>query len=199
MAASRAARARRLSRRPGVEDGGQIDEAAVDGDVGEVGDPQLVGPGGNDVPGPIGEDGAAMTGVGGHDEAAFALGQEAILAHQPLYPLAVDHQPVVAELGGHPAVAIGRHGSLDGPQALDQSLAIDGLAIGAAGLGPVVVARARDVHEPTALSDAETTGPLTTEGGSALRWRSAAEVFLSSSFSIASCPILRSRAAIRAS
>jgi hypothetical protein len=42
--------------RPGIQDGSQVDEAARDGHVGQVGDPELVRAIGNDILGQVGID-----------------------------------------------------------------------------------------------------------------------------------------------
>ena len=45
--------------RPGIQDGGQIDEAARDGDIGQVRDPELVRAIGNQILGQVGKIGPA--------------------------------------------------------------------------------------------------------------------------------------------
>ena len=47
--------------RPGIQDGGQIDEAARDGDVGQVRDPELVRALGNKILGQVGKIGPAWS------------------------------------------------------------------------------------------------------------------------------------------
>ena len=51
--------------RPGVEDGRQIDEAGRDGDVGDVGDPELVRARRHYVLGQVREDRPVVVAVGG--------------------------------------------------------------------------------------------------------------------------------------
>ena len=51
--------------RPGIENGCQIDEADRDGDVGDVGDPELVGAGRHYVLGQVREDRPVVVAVGG--------------------------------------------------------------------------------------------------------------------------------------
>jgi hypothetical protein len=51
--------------RPGIENGRQIDEAGRDGDVGDVGDPELVGSCQHNVFRQVGEDRPVMVAVGG--------------------------------------------------------------------------------------------------------------------------------------
>ena len=51
--------------RPGIENGGQIDEAGRDGDVSDVGDPELVRTRRQHVLGKVGKDRPVMVAVGG--------------------------------------------------------------------------------------------------------------------------------------
>ncbi len=56
--------------RPRIKDGGEIDEAAWNRDIGEIGDPQLIGAVGNDILGQIREDQSSMVAVGRNDIAS---------------------------------------------------------------------------------------------------------------------------------
>ena len=58
--------------RPRVHDRREVDEAAEDGDVGQIGNPELVRAIDLALPGAIGEDRFVMIAVGGGDEAAPA-------------------------------------------------------------------------------------------------------------------------------
>ncbi len=54
--------------RPGIEDRRQVDEAAGNRDVGDIGDPQLIGAGQADMLGKVCEDRAIVIAIGGHHE-----------------------------------------------------------------------------------------------------------------------------------
>ena len=84
--------------RPGVEDDGEIDEAGRDGDIGDVGDPELVRPVRRHVLGKIREDRPVMVAVGGGDKAPAAPAAEGVLAHQPAHLLVIDDQAPMAQL-----------------------------------------------------------------------------------------------------
>ena len=65
---------------PRIEDHREIDEAAQDPDVGDVGDPQLIGAIGVDVLGAVGEDRPVVAAVGGPHEAAPGTDTQVSLA-----------------------------------------------------------------------------------------------------------------------
>ena len=93
--------------REGVEDRRQIDEVFRQPHVGDVGDPDLIEPGGNEAAHPVGHDGEAVPAVAGRrDEGLGALAQEIVLAGQTAHPLVVDEKPTVLELSGDAAIAV---------------------------------------------------------------------------------------------
>jgi hypothetical protein len=53
------------------------------------------------------EDRTAVIAVGRGDKSSASLGLQGIFAHQPADLLGVDCQPLMAELGGDPTVAVG--------------------------------------------------------------------------------------------
>ena len=63
--------------RPRIHDRGQIDEAAEDRDIGQIGDPELVRAIDLAVPGAVWKDGLVVIAVGGGNEAASAGGCKA--------------------------------------------------------------------------------------------------------------------------
>src|SRR5215813_10300211 len=67
--------------RPGVENGSQIDEAGADGDVRDVGHPELVRTVHNPVAGEVREDGPVVVAVGRGHEPLTALGLQVVLTH----------------------------------------------------------------------------------------------------------------------
>jgi len=116
MAAFRAATARRASierliasdhpARPGVEDGGHVDKAGGDCDVGDVGHPQLVGTIDHPVAGKVREDRTGVIAVRGGDESLTALGLQVVFAHKPADLLGIDDDAAMAQLGSNPAVPV---------------------------------------------------------------------------------------------
>jgi len=98
---------------PGVHDHGQIGEARLDGDTGDVRNPELVGCMDLEVHGDVREYRAVVVAVGGGDEAAPALRLQAALAHDAADLLGVDDQPAVTELGSDAPVAVGRESLTD--------------------------------------------------------------------------------------
>ena len=92
--------------RPGVEDDREIDEAGGDGDVGDVGHPELVGAVDLEVLGDEREDRPVVIAVGGAGEARPAPWIEGVLAASPSDLLGIDHLAPVAQLGADPAVAV---------------------------------------------------------------------------------------------
>ena len=92
--------------RPGVEDGGEIDEAAGDRDIGQVRHPQLVGAIGNDSLGQVREDRAGMIAIGCDDIASPPLRLKIVLAHQAAKLLAVHHDALVAQRGAHASITV---------------------------------------------------------------------------------------------
>src|SRR5215831_13756100 len=89
--------------REGIQHDGEKDEGFLQPDVGDVGDPNLVDSGRDE----IGQDAKAMPAVGGlGHEAGFAQAQEIVLAHQAKNPLAIDGNALPLERRRHAAVAI---------------------------------------------------------------------------------------------
>src|SRR5215469_17237783 len=68
--------------RPGIENGGEVDEAAWNDDVGQVRDPELVGAIGNDARGQISEEGPGVVTVSRDDVAPALFGLQGVLSHQ---------------------------------------------------------------------------------------------------------------------
>jgi hypothetical protein len=89
------------------EDGGEIDEAGRDRDVGKVGDPELVRTVDHHALGPVREDRAVVITVGRRDEPPATPRLQVVRAHQPADLLAVDDDTLVAECGANAAVAVG--------------------------------------------------------------------------------------------
>ena len=75
--------------REGIQHDGEIDEGLLQPDVGDVGDPNLVDAGGDEIANQIGQDAKAVPAVGGFgDEARLAQAQQIVLTHQAQNPLA---------------------------------------------------------------------------------------------------------------
>src|SRR5436190_23098444 len=92
-----------------VHDYGQIDPALHSGDVGDVGDPNLIGPGGwtggLEV---VGGDGMVMIAIGGaRPESGFSQASNVFLAHQPSNAVAAARALFLAQLPRHARAAIG--------------------------------------------------------------------------------------------
>ena len=68
--------------RPGIQNDRDVDEAADHGDVGQIRDPELVGPIRHDVPGQVREDRALVVTVGGRDVAAANTRLQVMRAHE---------------------------------------------------------------------------------------------------------------------
>jgi hypothetical protein len=95
--------------RPGVEDDREIDEAAGDGDIGQVRHPKLVGTVDLEVARDEREDRpvvVAVVAVGGAGEAPSSPWVEVVLAHQPADLLGIDDVTAMPELGADSAVAV---------------------------------------------------------------------------------------------
>ena len=88
--------------RPGVEDHGDVDEADRDRDIGDVGDPQLVGSVDNDVCGPIGEDRLVVIAVGRCDIASADSRLQSVLAHEAFDLLVIDEHALLLQGRAHP-------------------------------------------------------------------------------------------------
>jgi hypothetical protein len=92
--------------RPCVEDRGEIDEAAGNGDVGQVGNLQLVWAIGNNILGQVWEDRSGVVAIRGDDVAPPSFGLQDMLAHQAAELLVVHHHALVAECRADAPVAI---------------------------------------------------------------------------------------------
>jgi hypothetical protein len=92
--------------RPGVENDGEVDEAGGDGDVGQVGHPELVRTVNFEVTGDERIDRSGVVAVGGAGETPSSARGEVVLAHQPADFLGVDDMTAVAELGTDAAIAV---------------------------------------------------------------------------------------------
>ena len=133
-----------------------------DPDVGDVGDPQLIGTVGVDVLGAIGEDRPVVVAVGGPHEAAPGTDTQVSLAHDSRHPLVV-HRPALAlELRGDAAIAVARERGADlVDPLLELGRAPDPVRAWRARL--VVVTAAGEAHDPASSLDAAALGPLTME------------------------------------
>ena len=183
--------------RPGIQDHGQIDEAGGDAKVGDVGDPQLIGAARRHVLGKIDEDRLVMVAVRGSHEPTPRANLQALLAHDPSDPLAIDQASFGAQLGRNAAIAVTRELGTDLAHTLCQ------LGIGTHGfrlrfLGSIVVGAARQFHDPASFADAAGLGPLTIEELPLLGRLAKRCPFLMRSSSMVSWPTLRSSAAILA-
>ena len=148
--------------RPCIHDRSQVDEAAEDRDIGQIGDPELVRAIGLAFPGAVREDGLVVIAVGGGDEAASARRMQGVLAHQA-FDLLVVHDPAPMPEGRlHAAPAIGLELILDRVHGLDQ-----GGVVGKS-LRCVVAGGARDPHQSASTGDGEAFGPVMTDMGALL-------------------------------
>jgi len=83
----------------GIHDEGHIDKARPGRHVGEIGDPQLVGPAGREVPlHQVGGSDGGRIGRGGPPGLAAAHALQAKLTHQPLDGAAGDGDPLAVQL-----------------------------------------------------------------------------------------------------
>ncbi len=82
---------------PGIQDSSQEDEAAGDGDIGQVRYPELMRAIGNDILGQVGGiNRSGMVAVGCHDVAPALFWLQIVLAHQASELLTVHHHALVA-------------------------------------------------------------------------------------------------------
>ena len=176
--------------RPGVEHDREIDEARGDRDIGDVGDPELVGTLHLEVLCDEREDRPVMIAVGGAHEARPAAGTELMFLHQASDLLDIDHAAPVAELGADPAVAVSRAGLGDRPDLGEDRV------LGGPRPGRGIVARSRHAHQLASLLDGEATGPLITDMGALLGEGLARKAPFKNSISSAWRPTSRSSAPI---
>src|SRR5262249_6554438 len=131
---------------------------------------------------------------GGHHQPTASPHGQAIFLHQPHHRLVVDAVTLLMQFKGHPAVAIGRPFGTDRLDLLDKPSLVDRLR-----RRHVVIGRARKSHQSASFCDRETSGPATTDVVAFFGRRSCCNTPFKKSFSSASLPASRSRAAIRAS
>jgi hypothetical protein len=92
--------------RPGVEDDRDIGEALVDGDIGYVRNPELVGSVNRQLSGSIGIDRLIMIAVGRRDVTAPPAWLKVVLAHQASDLLVIDDHATMPQLGANASPAI---------------------------------------------------------------------------------------------
>jgi hypothetical protein len=92
--------------RPGVEDDRDIGEALVDGDIGYVRNPELVGSVNRQLSGSIGIDRLIMIAVGRRDVTAPPAWLKIVLAHQASDLLVIDDHATMPQLGANASPAI---------------------------------------------------------------------------------------------
>ena len=93
--------------REGVEDHREIGEGAGEMHIGDVGDPDLVGPGRRQPAHQVGHDGDSFRLAGRRDEEGLAAqGQQIVLAHKPQDFLGIHGLAPPAQARRHPPVAI---------------------------------------------------------------------------------------------
>ena len=112
-----------------IQDDRQIHKAAPDGNVGDVGHPELVGARDQQVLREVGIDPMGMLAVGGADPAALGLARQSLLAHDAKHLLVVVPEPSTMQLLGHPAIPVAGELLDDGLDAGDERLLPVGLAL----------------------------------------------------------------------
>src|SRR5262245_31885805 len=179
--------------RPGVENGSQIDEAGADGDVRDVGHPELVRTVHNPVAGEVREDGPVVVAVGRGHEPLTALGLQVVLTHETADLLGIDENAAMAQLGANPAIAVGLELIADRDQVRDD------LGVISLQRRRVVKGGARQAHQAASFGNGEAMGPAVTDVVAFLGRGVLLEAPLKNSISSACRPTMRSRAAIFAS
>src|SRR5579863_278020 len=134
-----------------------------------------------------------MVAVGGGDKPPLRAGLQVMFAHQTPDFLMVADDPAMPELGAHAAVAVGLELICDRTHELNDRRIVD------CPCRPVVVGRARDLHQPASFGDGEPTGPVITDVGPLLGRGVLLSAPFRNSISSACLPTNRSSAAIRAS
>src|SRR5215831_9260811 len=179
--------------RPGVENGSQIDEAGADGDVRDVGHPELVRTVHNPVAGEVREDGPVVVAVGRGHEPLTALGLQVVLTHETADLLGIDENAAMAQLGANPAIAVGLE------LIADRDHVRDDLGVISLQRRRVVKGGARQAHQAASFGNGEAMGPAVTDVVALLGRGVLLEAPLKNSISSACRPTMRSRAAIFAS
>ncbi len=140
--------------RPGVQDGGQVDKAARDGDVGQVHDPQLVGPVRDEILVEVRKDETLVVAVRRHYVASPSFGLQAMLAHQAPKLLAIDDDALVAECRSDPVVPVALELVADGADPDQKALLLQRNG------GRVVESRPGEPHQLARPGDGEAAGPV---------------------------------------
>src|SRR4051794_24288098 len=179
--------------RPGIQDCGQVNEAARNGDVGEVRDPELVRALGNKILGQVGVDRPGMVAVRRDNVAAPPLGLKIIVAHESTQLLVVHHHTLMTQRRPDPPVAVALE--------LVANRANPGEEfVFPKANGRLVVERgSREAHQLAPSSNGDGAGPVTTEVIALFGRGACFKAPFSSSISSAWRPTIRSRAAILAS
>ena len=112
-----------------IQDDRQIHKAAPEGNVGDVGPPELVGTRDQQVLREVGIDPMGMLAVRGADPAAPGLAQQSLLVHDAKHLLVVVAVPPAMQLQGHPAVPVAGELLDDGLDAGDERFLPVGLAL----------------------------------------------------------------------
>src|SRR3979411_188714 len=96
------------SPRPGIQDDGDIGKAAADGDICDIGHPELVWAGGSDVGGEVREGRLTVIAVCCHREAATQSRLKVMLTHQAADLLVINDQALLAKrsLDAAPAIVL---------------------------------------------------------------------------------------------
>src|SRR5882724_7086547 len=179
---------------PGVKDHGDIDEAACDRDVSDVGHPKLVGTvQRRHVASQVREDRAVMVTVGGGHEATPVLRLQTVLAHEAADLLVVRDDALLPQGGLDTAPSIGFELVAGRSDRLDERSIIDRPR------RSIVIGRACDPHQPASFGDGQTGGPAITDVGALLGRGALRNAPFRNSSSSACLPTSRSRAAILAS
>jgi len=89
-----------------IQDDRQVHKAAPDGNVGDVGHPELVGTRDQQVLREVGIDPMGMLAVRGADPAVLGLSQQSLLAHDAKHLFVVVLVPSTMQCLGHPTVAV---------------------------------------------------------------------------------------------
>jgi len=177
------------------EDNGEreIDEAGRDGDIGDVRDPELVGPMNLEPLGDIRKDRTVMVAVGRDDIAPPPFRVQIVLGHDPAHFLRVHDQAAMAQLGGDAPIAIGGIVFAD-RRDLGPDRPVDGT-----GCRFRIEAGACNLHQVAPPLDGDAFGPVIADPGALLGETAVRAAPFKNSISRAWQPTSRSSAAMRAS